>query len=485
MAPAQRAWRCYGSFAKTILLMCDVVGLIDDDPSKAHLILQGKPVLGAGEDLVKLVRTHAIKRVLVAIPSATEDEMVRILRFAVEAEVEYKLVPGLGDIIQSAELGAQIRSGSVTIEHMLGRRKEDNIANDGQRVLLIGGAGYIGSGLLPKLLNYGYRVRLLDAFLYGDDPISQWKNHPGLEIVEADFRRVDIVVRAMRDVKAVVHLGAIVGDPACALDEELTIETNLLATRMIAEVTKGEGIEKFIFASSCSVYGASDSYLDEQSPLHPVSLYARSKLACENVLMGMKNEAFRPIILRFGTIYGLSGRTRFDLVVNLLTAKAMVDGAIAVFGSDQWRPFLHVDDAARAVYCALQAADETVSDTIFNVGSDDQNYTLGDVGRLIKSMVPSSNLEIYDNGDVDRRNYRVNFSRIQKCMGYTPKWKLTDGIEQVIEAIRNGKIKDYKNPIYSNVRFLSEEIGPESLRFAAQCWAHDALNACSDMVNAT
>ncbi|MGA3265083.1 MAG: NAD-dependent epimerase/dehydratase family protein, partial [Terracidiphilus sp.] len=290
-------------------LKCDVVGLIDDDPSKAHLILQGKPVLGSGEDLRKVVRAHAIKRVLIAIPSATEEQMVRILKFAIDAEVEFKMVPGLGDIIQSAELGEQIRSGNVTIEHMLSRRKTDKISESRKRVLLIGGAGYIGSGLLPKLLNDGYRVRLLDAFLYGEDPIARWKNHPGLEIVEADFRRVDIVVRAMRDVKAVVHLGAIVGDPACALDEELTIETNLLATRMIAEVTKGEGIEKFIFASSCSVYGASDTYLDENSPLYPVSLYARSKIACENVLLGMKNETFRPVILRFGTIYGLSGRT--------------------------------------------------------------------------------------------------------------------------------------------------------------------------------
>lgn len=466
-------------------LKCDVVGLIDDDPSKAHLILQGKPVLGSGEDLRNVVRTHAIKRVLIAIPSATEEQMVRILKFAIDAEVEYKMVPGLGDIIQSTELGEQIRSGNVTIEHMLSRRKTDKITEAGKRVLLLGGAGYIGSGLLPKLLNNGYKVRLLDAFLYGEDPIAQWKKHPNLEIVEADFRRVDIVVRAMRDVKAVVHLGAIVGDPACALDEELTIETNLLATRMIAEVTKGEGIEKFIFASSCSVYGASDTYLDENSPLNPVSLYARSKIACENVLLGMKNETFRPVILRFGTIYGLSGRTRFDLVVNLLTAKAMVDGALAVFGSDQWRPFLHVDDAALAVYCALQAPDEALNDTIFNVGSDEQNYTLGDVGRLIKRMVPSAELEIYDNGDIDRRNYRVNFSRIRKCMGYAPKWKLKDGIEQVIEAIRDGKIKDYQNPIYSNVRFLSEEIGPESLRFAAQCWAHDALNACNSMVSAT
>jgi nucleoside-diphosphate-sugar epimerase len=292
--------------------------------------------------------------------------------------------------------------------------------------------------------------------------------------VEADFRRVDVVVEAMRGANLVVHLGAIVGDPACALDEELTIETNLVATRMIAEVTKGQGIKRFIFASTCSVYGASDLYLDERSKLNPVSLYARSKIACENMLLEMKNDAFQPVILRFGTIYGLSGRTRFDLVVNLLSAKAIVDGVITVFGSDQWRPFLHVDDAALAVYLACRAPDQVVTETIFNVGSDEQNYTLGEVGRIIKKMVPGADLQFFEI-DVDRRNYRVNFDRIQRCLRFQPKWTLERGIQQVLDAIQSGEVVNYKNPRYSNVRFLSEEIGPESLRFTQKRWIEDAL----------
>jgi nucleoside-diphosphate-sugar epimerase len=441
-------------------------------------------VLGIGENLGTVVRTHGIKRVLIAVPSASATQMVRILKLALDTGAEFNLFRGLGDIIQGPDLGDHIRNGGVTVDDILSRDNNGN-GQDRNLVLLIGGAGYIGSGLLPKLLNSGYRVRLLDAFLYGDDAIAKWKDHPDLEIVEADFRRVDVVVRAMRGVKMVVHLGAIVGDPACALDEELTIETNLIATRMIAEVTKGAGIEKFIFASSCSVYGASDKWLDENSPLYPVSLYARSKIACEDVLLGMKGDTFLPVILRFGTIYGLSGRPRFDLVVNLLTAKAMVEQVITVYGSDQWRPFLHVDDAAQAVFCALQASDEAVSETIFNVGSDDQNYTLGDLGRIIKSMVPSVEVQIFDRPDADRRNYRVNFSRIRKSLGFKPQWQLEDGIQQVIAAIQNGQIKDYKNPIYSNVRFLSEEIGLESLRFEQQRWAHDVMEACNYMANAS
>jgi len=341
-------------------------------------------------------------------------------------------------------------------------------------VLLIGGAGYIGSGLLPKLLKAGYRVRLLDAFLYGRDPIAAWGSHPNLEIVKADFRRIDVVVRAMRSVNTVIHLGAIVGDPACALDEELTVETNLLATRMIAEVTKGQGIERFIFASTCSVYGASDQLLDERSSLNPVSLYARSKIACENVLLSMKGDSFCPVVLRFGTIYGLSGRTRFDLVVNLLSAKAVVDGVITVHGGDQWRPFLHVDDAALAVYLACRAPRQALQETIFNVGSDEQNCTLGDLGEQIKTMVPAAELQFFEE-NVDRRNYRVNFGRIRKSLGFRPQWTLPMGIQQVLDAIARGHVVSYKDPRYSNVRFLSEEIGPESLRSNQQRWVHEVL----------
>ena len=224
-----------------------------------------------------------------------------------------------------------------------------------KNVLVIGGAGYIGSALLPKLLDHGYHVRILDLLLYGSEPIQDYLDHARLEVVQADFRQIDQVVEAMRGIDAVVHLGAIVGDPACALDEDLTIDVNLMATRMVAEVVKGSGISRFIFASTCSVYGAGDEILDERSALRPVSLYARSKIASERVLVSLAEPGFAPTILRFGTIYGISGRTRFDLVVNLLAAKAVVEGNITVYGGEQWRPFLHVDDAALAILKVLEA----------------------------------------------------------------------------------------------------------------------------------
>jgi nucleoside-diphosphate-sugar epimerase len=358
-----------------------------------------------------------------------------------------------------ARLWAKLWKYLVIQENQLQRA---SVERDRQSVLVIGGAGYIGSALLPKLLDRGYHVRLLDCFLYGEEPIQPVMQHPNLEVHRGDFRNVDTVVAAMRDMKSVIHLGGLVGDPACALDEELTIQINLIATRMIAQVAKGNRISRFVFASSCSVYGASDQILNERSALNPVSLYARSKIASENVLLGLSGDGFEPVILRFGTIYGLSGRTRFDLVVNLLAAKALVEKVITVYGKDQWRPFLHVHDAGRAVMSALDARSESVSPLIFNVGCDEQNRTLGQVGELIRAMVPGSVLRCTEDND-DRRNYRVEFRRIREAIGFEPVWKIEAGVQQVLDAIVSGKVTNYQDPKYSNVKFLSAPDAREHL----------------------
>ncbi len=343
-----------------------------------------------------------------------------------------------------------------------------------RRVLVIGGAGYIGSALLPKLLNEGYQVRLLDLLLYGVDPIKPYLDHPMLELVQADFRQVEAVVSAMQDVDAVIHLGAIVGDPACALDEGLTLEINLMATQMIAEVAKGSNVRHFIFASTCSVYGASDMMLDEHSELRPVSIYASSKAASEKVLLKMANDQFSPVILRFSTVYGLSGRYRFDLVVNLLTAKALVDGEITIFGGNQWRSFVHVDDAAHAIMSVLHAPAEVVRNQVFNVGSNEQNYTISRIGEMIHEYVPAA--QIINKGDeVDPCNYQVSFNKIARILDFKPRWTVEQGIEQVIQAIRTGKVKDYKAPQYSNIKFFTGQ-GLALLDRHENGWASALLN---------
>jgi len=325
-----------------------------------------------------------------------------------------------------------------------------------KNVLVIGGAGYIGSALLPRLLDKGYKVRLLDLLLYGTEPIKEWINHPSLEILRADFRQVEKVVQAMHGMDAVIHLGGLVGDSACALNEELTLEINLMATRMIAEVAKGSGVGRFIFTSTCSVYGANDQMLDERSELRPVSLYARSKIASEKVLLKLADDGFAPIILRLSTIYGLSGRPRFDLVINLLTAKAVVDHEITIFGGDQWRPFLHVDDAARAIASVLEAPLQIVRNQFFNVGSNEQNYKISQVGEIIHGLVPSA--AVVNKDDItDARNYWVNSNKINQALGFSPEWTVARGVEQVIEAIQSGKVRDYRDAKYSNIKFLKEE----------------------------
>jgi nucleoside-diphosphate-sugar epimerase len=339
-------------------------------------------------------------------------------------------------------------------------------------VLVIGGAGYIGSALLPKLLAEGYRARVLDLFLYGTGPIAGILGHPKLETIRADFRRVDALVAAMQGVDHLVHLGGIVGDPACAIDEELTIDVNLAATRLVGEVAKGNGIKHFVFASTCSVYGASEEVLTESSALNPLSLYARSKAASEQVLLNMANDRFTPMIVRFGTIYGLSGRTRFDLVVNLLAAKAVFDGCITVFGGDQWRPFLHVDDAAQAVAQLLRLPPGLGAE-IFNVGSNAENYTITRVGEIVKKIVPEAEL-ILEPADQDRRNYKVSFSKIKLMVGFRPQWTVEDGVRQVVNAIRAGEISDYREAHYSNERYLNEMNGNGLDRPQIQ-WAYDLL----------
>ncbi len=340
-------------------------------------------------------------------------------------------------------------------------------------ILVIGGAGYIGSALLPKLLDCNYHVRLLDLFLFGKEPIVNVVGHPNLEIVHADFRHMDRIVQAMREMDYVIHLGAIVGDPACSLDQELTMEVNLMATRMIAEVAKGSRIRRFCFASTCSVYGANEEILDERSSLNPISLYSRSKLASEKVLMHLADDVFSPVVLRFGTVYGLSGRTRFDLVINLLTAKAVTEGKITVFGGEQWRPFLHVDDAASALMKAIEAPRDLIHGQVFNVGFNRQNYQLKEAGRIIQSLVPKA--EILDMGaDTDFRNYRVDFAKIRKMLSFTPRWTLEEGIKQVITALESGEVRDYRNPMYSNAKFLSEENNSRLIR-PENGWAQELI----------
>ena len=320
-------------------------------------------------------------------------------------------------------------------------------------VLVTGGAGYIGSLLVRRLLTRGLRVRVVDALLYGDSALQDVLDHPNLALVRPDLRCPDTMAYAFKNVDAVVHLGAIVGDPACALDPYFTTKINVDGTRTIAELCKRNGVRRLLFASTCSVYGASDDILDEGSTLNPVSLYAESKIASERLLLALHDDAFAPVILRFATAYGHSPRPRFDLVVNLLTAKAVAGDPITIHGGEQWRPFVHADDIARAVILALDAPLHTVAGQVYNVGSNEQNHQLSKVGTTIKELIPAVNV-IISPFSVDRRNYRVRFDKIRAELGFRPIHYLHSSISTLQAALESGSIGSYLDDYYNNCQFL-------------------------------
>ncbi len=322
-----------------------------------------------------------------------------------------------------------------------------------RKVLVVGGAGYIGSGMVRDLLADGYMVRVLDSTIYGDEPIRELYGHPNFELIRGDFRHVGPVVQAVKGMDAVVHLGAIVGDPACAVNEHETVEINLAATKLLAEVCKAQNVSRLLFASTCSVYGAASEIVDEKSWLNPVSLYAATKIDSENVLRAARGNEFHPVIMRLATAYGWSRRPRFDLVVNLLAAKATVERKIVIYNGQQWRPFIHVADISRAFRAALAAPIEAVSGETFNVGSDKMNFTLQDLAEAIQSIEPGLTVEYVVNDDA--RDYRVSFDKIRQRLGFDTKVKLEDGIREIQQAIRNGEVSDYRDAAYSNVQLVT------------------------------
>jgi nucleoside-diphosphate-sugar epimerase len=323
-----------------------------------------------------------------------------------------------------------------------------------RRVCVIGGAGYVGSVLVERLLEEGYDVTVLDALLYGTDGVRHVLDRPGFELVRGDLRDIEAVVAACRFADAVVHLGALVGDPACGLDEELTLQINRDATFTAAAVARGLGIRRFVFASTCSVYGATDDLLGEDSELAPISVYARSKMESEELLLSMAGDGFRPAVLRFGTFYGQSPRERFDLVVNLLTARAVAEGEITIRGGQQWRPFLHVADGAEAILACLRAPAERLDQRVFNVGSDEQNHRLAEVAGIIAQVVPDVRVH-FQEAAAEEANYRVSFARIRSALGFVPRHTLSEGIAEIKTVVESGAVGDYTDTKYSNFKAMT------------------------------
>lgn len=314
------------------------------------------------------------------------------------------------------------------------------------KVLVTGGAGFIGSILISDLLKEYHQVRLMDIFNFGFDPIKDIVPNKSLEIYPGDIRKMEDVNKALDGVDAVIHLAAIVGDPACAVQADNAVETNYLSTLRLARASRDAGVDRFIFASTCSVYGACEGVLDESSELNPQSLYGETKILAERGIMDLSNDKFEPIILRLGTLYGLSNRPRFDLVVNYLTGKIMAEGSALIFGGEQWRPFLHVRDAARGFHFGLKKYDQ-MKGGIFNLGSTGENYQMKEIGKIFESIFPEASVQYVDKMK-DPRSYNVSFKKIED-VGFKLSDQLIPSIEEIRDWINDENVEYHEGRYYN------------------------------------
>jgi nucleoside-diphosphate-sugar epimerase len=327
-------------------------------------------------------------------------------------------------------------------------------------VLVIGGGGYIGSHAVDLLLKKGREVRVLDRLMYGPEPLAEFRHNPRFSLIEGDATDVAKLTSAIKDCSAVIHLAGLVGDPACAVNPEFTRHTNIITTRIAREVAEAMGVHRFIFASSCSVYGVSDREVCETDELHPVSLYAETKIDSERELLANVRDEFFVTILRFATVFGHSRRPRFDLVGNLFAAQAVVDGLITVVGPNQWRPFIHVLDLARAIVMTIEADAQTVQSQIFNVGDRRLNMTILQLAERIRQVVSRDReveISVTENAQ-DRRNYAVSFEKIRRVLGFEAETLLDAGIEEVVAHFRNGGYEPYRTECYSNLAMTARAV---------------------------
>ena len=302
------------------------------------------------------------------------------------------------------------------------------------KVLVTGGAGYFGSIVVEGLLDNGHEVVVIDNLMYGYKDILKKTELINKDITEMELEPI------IKDVDAVIHLAAIVGDVAVDIRRDYGIKVNYMITEQLAKLCKKYD-KKFIFSSTCSVYGAQkDQEINEESELYPVSVYALSKVASENSIMKLADNNFKPIIFRMGTLFGLSHRMRFDLVINLFIGKALQEGYFTVFGGNQWRPFVHVKDASKYYIKGI----ESDIGGIFNIGGF--NSKIIDIANTIKEKM-NCKVEIRSELE-DKRNYIVSSEKLKRTFGM----KFEKDVEFTIEEIKSAQVGNYRNPIYSNAK---------------------------------
>jgi len=327
------------------------------------------------------------------------------------------------------------------------------------RVLLTGHRGYIGVELVPLLRQAGFDVVGLDTGFFDD---SDFRSPPD-EIPALDLDLRDVTADHLRGFDAVVHLGALSNDPLGDLNPDLTYDINLRASVNLARAAKTAGVGRYVFASSCSLYGAgADGHLTEQAAFNPVTPYGESKVKTEIEVGALTDSTFAPVYLRNATAYGVSRRLRADIVVNNLVGHALTTGKVTMTSDGTpWRPLVHIGDISRGVIAALTAPADAVRNQAFNIGRTQENFRIRDVAEMVAQVVPSCEVSFAAGASPDTRNYRVDFSKAEKSLpGYTPQWTLRAGIEELYDAYKShGMTRDeFLGPRYYRLKVIRGRI---------------------------
>jgi nucleoside-diphosphate-sugar epimerase len=322
-----------------------------------------------------------------------------------------------------------------------------------RKALVTGGAGYIGMEACAALAAAGREVRALDVVLHDQhDRVAELRER-GVEVIEGDIRDPEARAKALAGVDEVVHLAAIVGDPACAVDPALSAEVNVEGSRSLIRDARDAGVERMVFASTCSNYGRMADPtvpITEEGTLAPVSLYAEQKVGIERALLEDDYSPLLPTCLRFATVYGVAPRMRFDLTVNEFTRDLFLGRALEVFGEQFWRPYVHVRDAARAVAHVLDQPVEKVGRQVYNVGRSGENYRKLDIVEEIRKVTDNGEVTFVQRSE-DPRDYKVSFDKIYNELGFETTMTVPDGIREVIENLQQGRFDDPFGRAYRNI----------------------------------